>query len=443
MSGMRRLWTLWILIFLADFRCVPLQAQSFRLEVEQITRGPEYHHFFGYIGQSLTTPWNQSGKYLLTLRAKFHDRRARADEAADICLVDTTDNYRVIPIESTLAWNFQQGTMFYWHPKNPENQFFFNDRDPETQRIFTVLYDIEKRKRIREYRFEDVPVANGGVSPTGEFFLAINYARMARLRPVTGYPGTLDPTAHELAPDNDGIFRVEIESGQRQLLVSFHQLRELARSRFTEALGRNDRPQTEDVAVNWLEKLDEMGFYINHSLSSRDGEHVYFFARTRYEDKEIAVNVPCSMTSTGMQLRSHAYIGGHPEWDEGTIVIGALDDRQVLYDIQLGKIVGQIGKPGDFPSPSDDVSLARDPNWFANGFDTHERGSLEYIVMRRSDGAKARSQPIFRGADPIYHRGDLRIDPAPRWNRTSNALLVPGMTSDNTRQLHLIRVVPN
>jgi len=67
-------------------------------------------------------------------------------EAADVVLIDTAHNNRVVRIERCRAWNFQQGTMFYWNPKKQETQFFFNDRDPDTGRIFAVLYDIEKDK---------------------------------------------------------------------------------------------------------------------------------------------------------------------------------------------------------------------------------------------------------------------------------------------------------
>jgi len=38
-------------------------------------------------------------------------------------------------------------------------------------------------------------------------------------------------------------------------------------------------------------------------------------------------------------------------------------------------------------------------------------------------------------------RGELRIDPAPRWNRTSDALPIPHWTSDGTRQIHILFVV--
>ena len=404
---------LWLMIC-----CQLSNAQTpLSLEVEQITSG-DHHHFFGYIGQSLTTPWNASGRYLLTLRTTFHDRMPSATDAADVCLVDAQGDYKVVPVEQTTAWNFQQGTMFYWHPKHPETQFFFNDRDPKTNLIFTVLYDIEKKQRIREYRFDEVPVANGGVSPTGEFFLAINYARMARLRPVTGYPETADQTERTRAPSNDGIYRVDIASGKRKLLVSFAQLKELLRDRHA--------------------KIDEVEFYINHSLSSRDGKLVYFYARGRFGSKSMAVNVPCSVRTDGTDLKSHEFIGGHPEWDLGHVVVGAIHPgRQVRYDIDQSKVIGEIGKQGDFPNPEGDVSVGPNGKWFVNGYSLNDRKDIKYIVMRRSDGAKVESPLFSRGP---YQRGELRIDPAPRWNRDATQILVPGMTKDGTRQLHLLKV---
>ena len=42
------------------------------LEIEQITFGSN-HHFFGYIGQSLTIPWNKKGNRLICLSTSFHD----------------------------------------------------------------------------------------------------------------------------------------------------------------------------------------------------------------------------------------------------------------------------------------------------------------------------------------------------------------------------------
>jgi len=46
-----------------------------------------------------------------------------------------------------------------------------------------------------------------------------------------------------------------------------------------------------------------------------------------------------------------------------------------------------------------------------------------------------------KGLDKGSYGGDIRIDPAPRWNRTNDAILVPGIAKDNTRQMYVIRVV--
>lgn len=90
---------------------------------------------------------------------------------------------------------------------------------PNTGKVFTVLFEIplggspERPEttvpggRVREYRFDATPVAHGGVAQNGGYFVAINYARMARLRPVIGYKDARDWTAVVAAPADDGIAR--------------------------------------------------------------------------------------------------------------------------------------------------------------------------------------------------------------------------------------------
>ena len=57
--------------------------------------------------------------------------------------------------------------MFYWNPLSPETQFFFNDRDVESGRVFTVLYAIEEKQRVHacalmsnHHLFLETPEAN-------------------------------------------------------------------------------------------------------------------------------------------------------------------------------------------------------------------------------------------------------------------------------------------
>lgn len=396
---------------------------DFNLEIEQLTYGDK-HHFFGYIGQCQTIPWNKSGRYILGLEIDRIDRMPKPEEAATIILIDTHENNKIIRIEKTNAWNPQQGTMFYWNPNAAETQFFFNDRDVKTGKVYTVIYDIEKQMRVKEYRFEDTPIGNGGVAADGSAWLGINYGRLARLRLVTGYPDALDWSKDEVAPRNDGIFIVDIPAGKKRLLVSYDQLDKKLRERDPE--------------------LKHSGLFINHTLWNRDASRAYFFARAGWSgQKGKRINVPFSINADGTGLELHEkHIGGHPEWGaEENIVIGSernedrTKDRQILYNVDIKQIVGQLGTPEIFPKPEGDISLSPDGRWFANGYGNGSEN--RYTVYRMSDGAYAKSHGVSKGS----YRGDIRIDPAPRWNRTNDAILVPGIADNGTRQMFMIRVI--
>jgi hypothetical protein len=184
--------------------------------------------------------------------------------------------------------------------------------------------------------------------------------------------------------------------------------------------------------------LDKASLYINHTLWNRTGDRIYFYLRGSYKSP-MWINVPCTIKPDGTGLTVHqTFIGGHPEWAQGSRIIGQQGNRQVLYDVDKKEIVGQLATPEIIPKPGGDISLSPDGNWFVNGFGY--KGKNYYIILRRTDGAHVRSPGFSRGP---YLRGSLRIDPAPRWNRTSDAILIPGYTEDGTRQMFIIRLQQN
>ncbi len=390
-------------------------SSAIELTREQITFGTK-HHFFGYIGQCQTVPWNASGRYILGMEIDRIDRMPNSEDAATIILIDTHDKNRIIRVDKTRAWNPQQGTMFYWNPLAAETQFFFNDRDLQSGKVFTVLYDIEKNQRVREYRYDDTPIGNSGVAVDGSAWLGLNYGRLARLRAVTGYAGVPDWSKDEIAPENDGIFIVDAVSGKKRLLVSYRRL--------------------EEKLTEKSPDMKHTGLFINHTLWSRESDRIYFFVRAGWNDRRAQrINVPCSIRTDGTGLVLHElHIGGHPEWAEDSLLIGRQGRNQVLYHVDQRKVVGHLGTPEIFPDPEGDISLSPDGTWFVNGYKKDNKNY--YVVYRRSDGAFARSQGLDKGS----YSGDIRIDPAPRWNRTNDAILVPGIAENNTRQMYVIRV---
>ena len=401
---------------------IPAQpAAQQAVKVTQITHGP-LHHYFGYIGQSRTVPWSADGRYVLALQVPFQDRLPGAGDAADVCVIDTRSGYAVRVVGRTLGWNPQQGTMFYWNPEHPETQFFFNDRDPATGKIFTVLFDISARGgwggRVREYRFEDTPVANGGVAQNGGYFTALNYARMARLRPVTGYRDAWDWTKGVGAPADDGVFRVDVGTGRKTLVVSFAQMKNALRGT--------------------VENLDGRHFFVNHTLNNRNNDLIYFFCRADFEQQVNGprVNAVFTVRPDGSALTRHEiFIGGHPEWGWGPEIIGSRDGRQVVYDTARREVVRPLGGQGVFEEPEGDISLSPDGSWFVNGRREGEHHYYTFLDMRT--GRVIRSPPVFLST---WNSGPLRLDPAPAWNRTSDAIVVPGIAPDGTRQMFLVEL---
>jgi hypothetical protein len=390
------------------------------LGVRQITSGPK-HHFFGYIGHVQNIPWNQSGRLMLALRTEFQDRMPSANDPAEIVLLDTMDNYSERVIDRTLAWNPQQGTMLYWNPMSPETQFFFNDRDPKTGKVFCVLFDMSSGpngSRVREYRFEDSPIGNSGVAQMGGWFSAINYARLHRLRPVTGYPDAFDWTGGQMHPSSDGVFRVDAATGQKRLLVSFSQL--------ADALRPTHR------------NIDQSELFINHTLSNRDSDRIFFFVRADFEDRTKRVNEPFLINPDGSGLRrmSH-FLGGHPEWADGRQMIGALDGQQVMYDTDSDRVVRRIGTDGQIISPEGDIALSPNGKWLVNGW--RQGNSNRYAFVNLADDRYLQSGEFDVTG---WTGGSLRCDPAPCWNRTSNAIVVPAIANDanKTRQMFLISI---
>ena len=154
--------------------------------VKPITTGPN-HHFFGYYEKS---PWNQSGRFLLAHEANFNDRPPDDEDIVKIGLIDLKNNNEFIPIATSSAWNWQQGSMAQWHPASPEKWILYNDQ--ESNKFVSFVRDT-RGKVIKKY---DMPIY--AISPCGKHAYSINFARLQTYRPGYGYAGVSDQWAETL-----------------------------------------------------------------------------------------------------------------------------------------------------------------------------------------------------------------------------------------------------
>ena len=205
---------------------------------------------------------------------------------------------------------------------------------------------------------------------------------MARLRPVTGYPGAWDWTEGVNHPQDDGLFVVDVKTGARKLIVSFRQMR--------------------DALVAKHPEIDDRALFLNHTLWNREGDRIFFFVRADFNDPKRRVNVPMTVRPDGSELiEQRIFIGGHPEWDFKSRMIGRVEDKLVLYDTLAQQIVETIGGPEMFRDPEGDTALSRDGRWIVNG--AHDRcdDALHDPAAggpRRSSKRKISAAPAIRAA---------------------------------------------
>jgi hypothetical protein len=211
----------------------------------RVTQGPK-HYFFGYFDKC---PWNASQTKLLAHQVEFNHRPPRPDDIAVIGVIHLDDANRFEPIGETQAWNFQQGAMLQWVGRDADRLIMYNERHGD--QFGSVVVDIVSGEKHHYPR----PVA--ALSRDGQMALSLNFARLADTRPGYGYEGIPDPWRDVACPEDDGIYRMDLNTEEVQKILSI-----------AEIVSAADGVQVQG-AKHW----------VNHLLFTPDGTRFCFFHR--------------------------------------------------------------------------------------------------------------------------------------------------------------------
>ncbi len=216
--------------------------------IRRITNGPGYH-WFGYYDKMQI---DSANRYALGMQVEFEGRTPRADDSITIGMIDLQNNDTWIELGKSKAWGWQQGCMLQWLPGRGE--IIWNDRQ-DGQFVSHILNVHTKKKRT-------LPKPVYAISPDGEWALGLDFGRLQDLRPGYGYQGVPDKFKHLRAPDETGIYRIDIKSGEHKLLIPYS----------TCALMPHFG---EDVSNYW--------HWYNHLLINPDSKRFVFLNRWRKE----------------------------------------------------------------------------------------------------------------------------------------------------------------
>jgi hypothetical protein len=290
--------------------------------VKPVTRGP-LHHFYGYYDKS---PWNASQTLLLAHEADFNDRAPNAGDRVGVGIVHLRDGNRYERLADSHAWNWQQGSMAQWHPADPERLLVHNDS--RGGRFVGVVRDTIKG----EQAVYDRPLY--ALLPDGLTGFSLNFARLAVHRPGYGYAGGHDVYGDEPHPGEDGIWRVDMGTGQSDLIVSLA------------ALAAHDpKPSMEGA---W--------HYVNHIQPSRGGQRIAFFHIWHRDAQGWEVRLyTCRPDGSELTCLLDTGFISHYDWrDDDTILVWAnRPDAQARFLLLSHTMIPPVGAPsGANPSTS-------------------------------------------------------------------------------------------
>ena len=166
-----------------------------------ITRGPKFH-WFGYYDKRQFHPTN---RFVLANQVSFEGRGPTGDDTIKVGYVDTQNDDQWHELGTSNAWGWQQGCMLQWVGDGGD-RILWNDRQGDSF-VCTIKHPTQGSLIIRR------PIYT--ITADGRYGLSVDFRRIDNLRPGYGYDGLADPNVARRAPDDSGIWRVDLQTGEQ------------------------------------------------------------------------------------------------------------------------------------------------------------------------------------------------------------------------------------
>jgi hypothetical protein len=375
-----------------------------------ITRGPR-HHWFGYYDKWQFDP---SGRLVLGMQVAFEHRTPTADDVVRVGMVDLEEQDRWTDLGQSSAWNWQQGCMLQWLP-GAERKIVWNDR--EKDRYVCRILDLDSGDG------ETIPHPIYSISPDGKSAVTPDFRRIADVRPGYGYAGLPDPYADQLAPEETGIFHVDLTTGRSELIVSLARIAEL---------GDIPNPQP------------GIKHYFNHLLFNPDGTRFIALHRWRYPNgSRLTRMITANPDGSDLRIVIPNGYASHFIWRDPTHILsqsrnwlGIEQWANFLFEDKQGGRVEVVGH--GVLDGGGHLSYLPGNEWILN--DTYPKGKERMQtphLYRIADGTRI---DLGHFHLPPEYTGEWRVDTHPRYRRDGRFVCIDAPHENSGRQMHLIDI---
>jgi len=368
-----------------------------------ITKGPK-HHWFSYYDKLQFDP---SGNRVLSMEVDFEHRSPTPEDSIRLGYVDLADNDRWVDLDQSSAWGWQQGCMLQWLPGS-ESEIIFNDR--EDAHYVSRILDVDSGKK------RTIPHPIYAVSPDGKTAVTCDFRRIQDVRPGYGYAGLPDPFADELAPQDSGIWRVDLATGDAKLILSLAEISEMG-----------EIPKAEPGIKH----------YFNHLLVSPDGKRFIALHRWRYPaGNRLTRMITADMDGSDVRLVDTNGLTSHFIWRDPTHILAFSEQPshgRAFYLFEDGS--DKIEAIGPEVMQQDGHCTYLPGNeWILN--DTYpDQERLQHVYLYHvPTGEKTEIAAVH---SPEAFTGEWRCDTHPRSSRDGKLVCFDSPHGDQGRQLHL------
>ena len=375
------------------------------LRVLPVTHGAR-HHFFGYYDKS---PWDAPMRRMLVLETTFMDRSPAGTDPAIVGVIDLEHDSAFTPVAESYAWHWQQGNMLRWLPGSDDREIIFNDLR-EGQFVAVILNLETGRERV-------LPRPVYALRPDGRAAITVNFSRLHHFYAGYGYPGGPDDgQLHHPAPDDEGIWWMDLTTGESRLVVS---LAELAAYRPHPRMAGRPR-------------------YLNHLLFNPTGTRFIMLDRWIVGVGHLTRLYTASPDGPDLCLLADDDLVSHFDWYDSQHVLAwarvrGRGDHFFLFRDQSDEV--EVVGP-EVLTEDGHCSYSPDRQWLLT--DTYpDRGNMRTLILYHP--ASNRRFDLGRFYAPPELADELRCDLHPRWSPDGRQVCFDS-AHEGTRQMYVVQV---
>ena len=389
-----------------------LSESQVNVPVYPLTRGPGYH-WFAYYDKYQTDP---SDRYVLSMKVDFEHRSPTPDDEIKIGMIDLKKGGKWIELGTSCAWNWQQGCMLQWRPGS-DNEILWNDRVDD--RFVCNILNVKTREK------RTIPSPVYTVSPDGKFALTLDFERVQDVRAGYGYAGIADRNREKSAPDNAGIYKVSLDDGKKELIVS---LEEIA-----------DIPYP-------LEDLKSYKHYFNAINISPDGKRFAFLHRWVVAGEAARISplgtrfLTASVDGGDIHVINDSRMTSHFWWKNSQQILAWANrpgegNRFYLFEDNKERSYKVIGE--DVLKVDGHCSYMQNQDWIMNDTYPDENRLVELYLYNSKTGEKLVLGEFYM--DPDY-TGEWRVDLHPRQSRDGKKIIIDCPVGKSGRQMLMLDI---